>query len=146
MNKGDDAQFPLFLNNGTRSNPIRYEFDPSDGCKIYFYILPCYESYDKYILKKTFCSNGAVITERPGTQPETYTTININDNKDIVIQLYENDTIDIPAGHYKYVIRATVKSDKINSNNLIKENSYMTLQVSNVYDFYLLDDDINRAW
>ena len=37
MNKGDDAQFPLFLNNGTRSNPIRYEFDPSDGCKIYFY-------------------------------------------------------------------------------------------------------------
>lgn len=146
MNKGDDAQFPLFLNNGIRDNPVRYEFEKNDGCEVYFYILPVHGSFENYILKKTFKTDGTIITEKlyRDTKMESVDTI-INDNKDVVITLNEDDTVDIVPGQYIYVCRAKILTSKINSKNILKTNRYTTLQITNKYDFYLLDDDINRV-
>lgn len=147
MNRGDEVQFPLFLNNGTRLNPIRYEFDVEDGCEIYFYILPVNGSFDDYLLKKTFYSSGGCVSEFPYQASITDNSrVNINDKKDMVIYLCKEDTQFLIPGEYMYVVRAKIATDKINSANLIKSEPYMTFQVTNKYSFYLIDDDINRAW
>ena len=146
MNRGDDVQFPLFLNNGTRSEPKRYEFEPDDGCEIYFYILPLHGDYDDYILKKTISTSGVMITEKPNQIPRTtYLSSVINDNKDVVIIMDDLDTKDLTPGQYIYVVRARIKAEKINSKNIVKNKEYMEFQITNKYNFYLLDDDINRA-
>lgn len=147
MNKGDMVQFPLYINNGTRVNPIRYEFEPNDGCEVIFYLLPVHGSFQNYILKKTYTSSGNITTQKINDE-EIITTegnININEFKDMVITLDEGDTIDLCPGEYTYIIRAKVLTNKINSKNLVNTSEYTTLQVTNRYFFYLLDDDINRA-
>ena len=146
MNRSDEVQFPLFLNNGTRINPIRYEFEKNDGCEIYFYLLPIHGRYEEYILKKTFKTDGTIITEKKDKEPSVnYVDNIINANKDIVILLDESDTIDLYPGQYSYLVRAKVLTEKIRSKNIVKSSKYTTLQVTNRYDFYILDDDINRA-
>ena len=146
MNRGDDVQFPLFLNNGTRSNPIRYEFEKDDGCEVYFYLLPVHGDYEDFVLKKTFSTSGIIITEtEEGASSTKYVDTVINDNKDVVITLDSEDTVNLCPGQYIYVARARILTEKINSKNLLKNNEYTTLQITNKYNFYLLDDDINRA-
>ena len=146
MNRGDDVQFPLFLNNGTRAKPIRYEFEPDDGCEIYFYLLPLHGSYEDYIIKKTYSTSGVIVTYIPGSEPTTKLVNSIiNDYGDVVITLDSEDTVDLCPGQYVYVVRAKVLTEKINSTNIVKNSEYTELQVTNKYDFYLLDDDINRA-
>ena len=146
MNKADDVQFPLFVNNGTRVNPIRYEFEDNDGCEVYFYLLPVHGSFEQFVLKKTFNTNGTITTEKPGKESTIkYVSSIINDNKDVVITLDEDDTIDLCPDMYTYVVRAKVLTEKINSANIVKNSTYTTLQITNRYDFYLLDDDVNRA-
>ena len=153
MNKGDDVQFPLFINNGDRTHFNRYEFnieyDPEAECEeIYFYILPLHCSYEQFLLKKTFSCNGTIITEKPNKDSVITTdNDNINSNHDFVITLKESDTLLLCPGEYVYVVRAKVRTSKINSKNIITSgnNEFTTIQVTNKYPFYLLDDDINRA-
>jgi hypothetical protein len=38
MSRGDDVKFPLFLNRGTLTAPVRYVFEENKGCEVYFYI------------------------------------------------------------------------------------------------------------
>lgn len=171
MNRGDEVQLPLFVNNGTRIKPLRYTFEPDDGCEVYFYLLPLHKSYKDFILKKTFKSSGEIITEKCGDETATIKeAININDAGDMVITLETSDTENLFPGNYVYVVRAKILAEKIQSPNLVKENlkgpesaivgigeadymtlgqydsKYVTLQITNKYNFYLLDDDINRAW
>lgn len=153
MNIGDDVQFPIFVNNGDRTHFNRYEFnieyDPEAECEeLYFYLLPMHCGYQDFLLKKTFSCNGEVITEKPGKDTVIIEgNQNINSNKDFVIQLKESDTIDLCPGEYVYMVRAKVRTDKINSKNIITtgDNEFTTLQITNKYAFYLLDDDENRA-
>jgi len=153
MNRGDDVQFPLFLNNGDRVHLNRYEFykeyNPEAECEeIYFYIIPRHLSYEKAVLKKTFSCNGTITTEIKGSEP-VITTANdvINSNKDIVITLKSEDTLPLCADEYVYMVRAKIRTSKINSKNIITTgvNEFTTIQVTNKYPFYLLDDDTIRA-
>lgn len=171
MNRGDQVQFPLFINNGTRTNPIRYEFNEDDGCEVYFYLLPVNLSYEDCILKKTFKSSGEIVTWKKGnTEPVVTQSTNINQYKDMVITLDAEDTIDLEPMQYTYVVRAKILTEKINSPNIVKPTNhsatsnlvgygevgymtladsneqYTTLQITNKYNFYLLDDDVIRAW
>ena len=145
MNRGEDVQFPLFINNGTKLNPIRYTFENNDGCEVYFYLIPIHGSYEDFILKKTYTTDNHIVTESHEAIITKRVNTNINANKDIVITLEEEDTKNLCPGHYKYLVRAKVLTDKINSKNLVNNNEYSVLQVTNKYDFYLIDDDINRS-
>lgn len=153
MNKGDDVQFPLFLNNGDRTHLNRYEFqkeyNPEAECEeIYFYIIPLHKSYQDAILTKTFSCNGNITTQFKGSEATiTYDNDIINSNKDIVISLKSDDTLSLCADEYVYMVRAKVRTSKINSKNIITtgDNEFTTIQVTNKYPFYLLDDDTIRA-
>ena len=171
MNRGDDVQFPLFVNNGTRTNPIRYKFEENDGCEVYFYLLPVNMSYENFVLKKTFRTSGEILTQKSiKEEPTIVQSQTINQYNDIVITLDMSDTIDLEPKQYLYVVRAKILTEKINSPNIVKpinrepdsnlvgygEADYMilsdstaqytTLQITNKYNFYLLDDDVIRAW
>ena len=153
MNKGDDVQFPIFVNNGDRTHLLRYEFDIEYNfdapCEeVYFYIIPLHLDYEQFVLKKTFSCNGTITTQfRTGELSVTTGNQILNKNHDIVISLASDDTSNLCADEYNYMIRAKLKSSKINSKNIITTgiNEFMTIQISNKYPFYLLDDDTLRA-
>ena len=153
MNRGDDVQFPLFLNNGDRTHLNRYEFqieyNPEAECEeIYFYVIPLHHSYQEAVLQKTISCNGTITTYIYGKEVDSTTDNDvINDNKDIVISLKGEDTVPLCADEYVYMVRAKVRTSKINSKNIITtgDNEFTTLQVTNKYPFHLLDDDTVRA-
>lgn len=153
MNRGDDVQFPLFVNIGDRRNWVRYEFspviDPTRECdEVYFFILPLHCGFEDYVLKKTFSCNGTIITSKPNENDDIVIgQQNINANKDMVIRLWESDTLSICPGEYVYAVRAKILTSRILSKNIITtgDNLYTTLTITNKYPFYLLDDDIIRA-
>lgn len=153
MNRGDEVQFPLFVNNGDRRNWVRYEFNreynPEEECEeIYFYIIPLHLDYDNFVLKKTFSCNGTITTEKPNEDTIISTNNNtLNENHDFVITLDENDTKSLCDNEYVYLVRAKVLTEKINSKNIITtgKNKFTTIQITNKYPFYLIDDEIIRA-
>ena len=152
INKGDTAYIPLFLNIGTRLEPVRYTFDEDDGCEVEFYVLPINACFKQFLLKKTFDTSGLITIYRQDELPTTeQVTSNINKNNDMVIKLTGYDLDHILPGEYRYVIRAKVLKEKLKGSNYINpiendDDQFITLQVTNKEQMYLVDDDINRAW
>ena len=152
ISKGDTAYIPLFVNIGTRLEPIRYTFSKDDGCEIYFYILPINAGYKQFLLKKTFDTSGLITTEILNELPTTeQIETNLNNNQDFVIKITKDDLANICSGEYRYVIRAKVLTEKLRGSNYLNnsENSddeFITVQITNKEPMYILDDDINRAW
>ena len=154
MSRGDDAQFPLYLNKGTNTEPRRYTFTPDDTEEqISFYIIPINSPFESYILKKTYTSTGDIITsvlQEDGSYEETTThdNININELGDMVIKLFSEDTVNLKPGQYNYLIRGIIKTQNIDDSNFIIDpyTQYMDITLTNKLDFYLLDDGFNRSW
>lgn len=150
MSIGDAAQFPLFLNIGTRAAPISYKFEKNDGCEIYFYLIdPDNYKYD-YDIKKTITTSGTIVTERFWEEEPIIETgkATINANNNLVIKLEPEDTENLMPKNYLYQVKAKVRCDKVDNSNLVidPEDEYITLTVTNKYNFYLIDDKFNRAW
>lgn len=174
MNKGDDAQFPLFLNIGTRMHPDRYVFKENDSCEVYFYLIPVNGDISNFIIKKTINTGYIETTTDDDSGEQTTTdygcqvitefadgtseTVNhasvINGYGDVVIPFYSTDTLGnatrkaLCSGEYWYVVRAKVAQSNIiskNPNLMNTGNEFVTLQVTNKNFFYLLDDGIVRA-
>lgn len=171
MSRGDDVKFPLFVNKGTSSSPIRYVFVPDCGCEVYFYIFdyknlqdhpwnkvdvngynPNLSSSSEPILVKVFKDSGVIETELYG---ETISIIenapNINSNGDMMIWLRNEDTATIPQGSYIYQIK--VKIIDYDFEPVIDENTGLTTYhyiyntVTNKLPIYIIDDNYgNRVW
>lgn len=119
MSKGDNIEFPVFLNKGTSLKPIRYTISKNDGCELYFYIFTQNE-YEKPILEKIIKSSdeGA-----------------INDDEDFVLRLTTEDTAKIAPDKYLYVIKAKL---------LNSQGQYETNTVTNRLPIYIIEDDYSR--
>lgn len=154
INKGDTAYIPLFVNIGTRFEPIRCTFSENDGCEIYFYILPINAGYKQFLLKKTFDTSGLITTEIVNELPTTeQVETNLNNNHDFVVKITSDDLSNIFPGEYRYVIRAKVLKEKLKGSNYLanistetKDDEFITVQITNKEPMFIIDDDINRAW
>ena len=170
MSRGDDVKFPLFLNKGTTTDPIRYKFFEGQGCEVYFYIFDYTDIQDhpwdkidsngynpntstntEPILVKVFSDDGTIKTKLYGEEQEEISGVNnINEYGDMVIWLFNNDTKDIPQGDYIYQIKAKVIDSDVdpttdNDGNIVYTYVYNT--VTNRLPIYIIDDNYgNRVW
>lgn len=137
LSRGDDFSytFPVYVDNNTTP----YHFTPTDGCMLFFYIfLPNSINY-QYVLRKTFQTDGEIITELMGEDPESSSgNQNIDSDGNIIVRLDSSDTMSILPGEYKYQLRVKVLDS--NDNLVLKT-------VTNRKDFYVIEDDYsNRVW
>lgn len=171
MSRGDDVKFPLFLNKGSVSEPVRYSFKPNQGCEVYFYIFdysqiqhhpwdridnmgydPNTSSVYEPILTKVFKDNGVIDSILYGQeQDEIIDAPNINENGDMMIWLTNNDTRIIPQGSYIYQVKAKlIDSDfepEIDPDTGETIYHYIYNTVTNRLPIYIMDDNYgNRIW
>ena len=125
ISRGDDSpKIPLFLNQGSKYQPIRYPMPIDTDCEVYFYVTKPHDSIENAVIFKTFQANAETV----------------NSNNDIEIWLDSEDTIDMQPGKYFYQLRAKVITG-FDSNN---EPIYKVNTVTNKLPFYILDDDVDR--
>lgn len=138
LSRGDDFSFvsPVYVDDSKTA----YHFEANDGCMLFFYIfLPNSVNYE-FILKKTFQTDGDIVTEIVDEYEPQVTTgnTNINEFGNIIIRLTPEDTMSIRPGQYKYQIRVKV---------LNGDNELVLKTVTNRKDFYVIEDDYSdRVW
>ena len=138
LSRGDDFSytFPVYVDNSETA----YHFEANDGCMLFFYIfLPNSINY-QFVLRKTFKTNGEIITDVMGNDfsDVTYDNDNIDDRGNIIVRLTSDDTMSILPGEYKYQLRVQVLDE---DDNLVLKT------VTNRKDFYVIEDDYsNRVW
>lgn len=139
LSRGDDFSytFPVYVDNSETA----YKFEKNDNCMLFFYIfIPNSINYE-FVMKKTFGTDGNIITEFCDDKSPSTTSDNTNiidDNGNIIVRLTEDDTMKIFPGQYKYQIRVKVKDE---TGNLVLKT------VTNRKDFYVIEDDYsNRVW
>ena len=138
LSRGDDFSytFPVYVDNSETA----YQFVETDGCMLFFYIfLPNSINYE-FVLRKTFKTNGDIVTEFENEEdPQTTSgNQNIDAKGNIIVKLTPEDTMSILPGEYKYQLRVRVRDA---NNNLVLKT------VTNRKDFYIIEDDYsNRVW
>lgn len=126
INKGDDAKFPLFINQGTVECPIRYQFASGDGCEVYFYIMHINQNPDCPIKKLTFTSDEDLYIDPNTGLP----------NGDMLITLKSEDTACLHEGEYRYQIKA----------KLLDGQEHVINTVTNRLPLYIIDTDYNKEF
>ena len=138
LSRGDDFSytFPVYVDNSETA----YQFVETDGCMLFFYIfLPNSINYE-FVLRKTFKTDGDIITDfENDDDPQTTSgNQNIDAKGNIIVRLTPEDTMSILPGEYKYQLRVRVRDE---NNNLVLKT------VTNRKDFYIIEDDYsNRVW
>lgn len=131
ISQGDDVEFPLLLNQGTISHPIRMKL--LDGNKAYFYIFELNDTrLDHPIVEKVYTVGGGVKLYINGTDQYTDEQTILNDHGDLLLTLKNIDTINIQPTRYKYQVK------------ILKDNKYYT--VTNKNDIFIINDDYQREW
>lgn len=97
---------------------ILIQYEKADGCKVVFYILQINAPWENPILAKEF----------------TPTKENVNDNKDLILSLDREDTVNIPEGEYRYQIKAYLKDEHSSSG-------YSWNTVTNRLPFVVVNDE-----
>lgn len=88
MNRGDYAEIPLFINQGNQFYPIRYSMAKDPSTTITFAIMLPNQSFETAMVRKTYSVNSKHTNQR-----------------DLIIQLVPEDTINLMPGKYFYSIK-----------------------------------------
>lgn len=85
LTRGDDVQIPIFLNCGTELRPSRYELTDED--ELYFALMQPSELFEDAIFK------------------QKYTSVDKNEEGDILIDIRSEHTENLTPGKYFYQIK-----------------------------------------
>ena len=100
MTKGDNVSIPLFINQGSRMNPIRYSLLSNPNSELYLGIMLPYQDFDNALVRKKYTY------ESPHTE-----------QRDVIVQLQPQDTMYLMPG--KYYIEAKLRLlDKFGNNRV----------------------------
>lgn len=95
LTRGDYLEVPLFLNQGNKLYPIRYSLLKHEPTSfIQFFLMTADQSFEDAIIRKTY------------TQSSAHT-----DQRDVIIQLDPEDTINLSPGKYYYSVRLIIKKE-----------------------------------
>ena len=96
FSRGDTVSFPLFINVGTKTSPIRYKLTSKDNLYV-------------GIMEPNFSFEAAVVKQR-------YTVDDLNEDGDVVFKLKYKETQLLRPGKYYY----EVKLAHLNDNNEVE--------------------------
>lgn len=97
ISRGDSADIPLFINQGSKIQPIRYELSGSDT--LFFGIMEPNQKFEDAIVRKV------------------YTSKDLNEHGDVVIKIEPDDTVNLIPGKYFY--EAKLLYDDVTSNERV---------------------------
>lgn len=83
MNKGDDIEIPLFINQGTKLNPIRFSLLSNPNAELYLGIMMPHQDFECALVRKKYTFNS----------PHT-------EQRDVIVELKANDTRCLVPGRY----------------------------------------------
>lgn len=88
LTRGDTLDFPLFINEGTGCEPIRYYIKNHPEASVYFGVMEPNQPFEIALIRKSYDSNSEV-----------------NENGDLVIHLAPEDTLNVLPGKYYYSVK-----------------------------------------
>lgn len=97
INRGDLFLSPLFINGGTKDQPIRYSLIDYPNTKVYFSIMQPNQLFENADIRKVF------------------TNQDINQFGDVMIKLTSRETMHLMQGKYYYQIKAVLEDGTINT-------------------------------
>lgn len=102
LERGDSFIVPLFINQGSKFKPIRYNMNNHKPFELYLGVMECNQKFEDAVLRKKW----------------TFETGLINQYGDLMINLTPDDTILLKPGRYFYQIKMkhlTKDGEKISS-------------------------------
>ena len=110
MNRGDNWRLPLFINSGTKLEPIRYRLN--DYSSIHFSLMSPGQSFEDALVKKI------------------YTNKDENEEGDILIDFSSKDTAFFLPGKYYYQVKIQI----------VKEDGSQEINtIIPMTEFYIMD-------
>lgn len=135
VNRGDDFSVPLFINQGTELEPVRYVLNLTD--EVY---LGIFSAGADYLLDtegtKIFIEDEITYLGIPeiniyfenAVVRKTFTKDDLNVNGDVVVEFASIDTRFLLPGNYYYQIRAKITKDsKEYINTIVKKTPFIVL-------------------
>ena len=99
MHRGDTFTVPLFINKGTKDDPIRLYIQEHPNAEVFFGVMEPNQSFEQALIKKRFTPSS-----------------NVTQFGDLVLSFKDTDTINILPGLYYYCIKARVEQYEHNIN------------------------------
>ena len=106
--RGDSFIVPLFINQGSKCYPIRYNLHNHKSFELYLGIMECNQKFEDAVLRKKW----------------TYNTGLINQYGDLMVGLSPDDTLLLHPGKYFYQVKMKYKTkagDKVSSVTPVTE-------------------------
>ena len=97
INRGDVFKAPLFINGGTKDNPIRYSIGEHIQSKVYFSIMEPNQDFYNGIIRRTY----------------DYT--DVNQHGDVVVKLTSSETKQLMQGKYYYQFKILMDDGTLNT-------------------------------
>lgn len=88
LTRGDSMAFPLFINRGTVTSPVRYEIANHPEAHVYFGVMEPNQPFEEALIRKTYNSDSYITQEG-----------------DLVIILEPKDTLNVLPGKYFYSVK-----------------------------------------
>lgn len=122
LTRGDTFSAPLFINWGTKCQPVRYYIKNHPGATVYFGVMEVHQPFEQAIIKRYYKygqdQNGKPILNEYGD-----TT---NECGDIIITLRPQDTEFLLPGKYYYA--AKVVNNKGEVDTIIPKTEFFILE------------------
>lgn len=113
LNRGDSFIVPLFINQGSKRNPIRYNLNTHKDFSLYLGVMEPNQKFEDAVIRKKW----------------TYDTGMINQYGDLMICLTPDDTALLCPGKYFYEIKMKYKT----------KDGTMTSSITPITEFWVLD-------
>jgi hypothetical protein len=136
ISRGDSFSIPLFINQGTELEPVRYELKTGEA--IYFGIVfPDGECLVDASQRKFFVQDGVTYLGIPEPNltfdnalvRKTFDSTNKNDDGDVVMSFTSQDTAFLLPGTYYYQVRAKILKDNVEYvNTIIKKTAFNVIE------------------
>lgn len=96
LTRGDSMSFPLFINRGTISSPVRYNIADHPEAAVYFGVMEPNQPFEKALIRKKYNSESPITKEG-----------------DLVIILRPEDTLNVLPGKYYYSVKVDFGDDTV---------------------------------
>lgn len=108
MHRGDTFTVPLFINQGTKEDPIRLYIQQHPSAEVFLGVMEPNQPFECALIKKRFTPSH-----------------DVNQYGDLVISFKDTDTLSVLPGLYYYCIKAKIDQYTHNINCLLGDSNYV---------------------
>ena len=108
MHRGDTFTVPLFINKGTKEDPVRLYMSQHPSAEVFLGVMEPNQPFEQALIKKRFTTSN-----------------DFNQFGDLVVSFKDTDTLNILPGLYYYSIKARLEQYDHNINCELSDSNYV---------------------